>query len=116
MCSTSLKVAFLTAYLPPKVTQKGSVRRTYSKVIAQIGYLTCQVLSFANLKEDRAKAPRAIIKSITTLRTKVGKASARKVMIKWGKSCGALSLRVDADLHLGADRAESAWSVARGAL
>lgn len=68
---SSLAVAFIAAYLPPKVTQKGTVRRTYSKVIGQLGSVTCQVLSFANLKDDGAKAPRQIIANLTTLRAKV---------------------------------------------
>ncbi|ORY69419.1 hypothetical protein BCR35DRAFT_307980 [Leucosporidium creatinivorum] len=84
VCVTiGISVAFIAAYLPPKVTQKGTVRRTYSKVIGQLGSVTCQILSFANLKEDGAKAPRQIIANLTTLRAKVAKTNARKGMIKW---------------------------------
>ncbi|KAL8292379.1 hypothetical protein RQP46_001845 [Phenoliferia psychrophenolica] len=63
-----ITAAWLWAYLPPTSTQKETVRMTYAKVIGETGGVLCQVLSFANCKEDGAKPPKQIIANISALR------------------------------------------------
>ena len=41
---------------------------TYAKVIEETGGVLCQVLSFANCKEDGAKPPKQIVANIAALR------------------------------------------------
>ncbi|KAK4700228.1 hypothetical protein P7C70_g6023, partial [Phenoliferia sp. Uapishka_3] len=76
-----ITAAWLWAYLPPKSTQKETVRQTYAKVIGETGGVLCQVLSFANCKADKAKPPKQILKNIAALRAKVAKTTPRKAMI-----------------------------------
>lgn len=69
------------------MTQKGTVRRTYSKVIGQIGTALCQAVSYAHLKGDGArKPPPQIIANLGTLRLKVAKTTPRLGMIVYEPS------------------------------
>ncbi|KAM0786302.1 hypothetical protein ACM66B_001780 [Microbotryomycetes sp. NB124-2] len=82
-----ISIAFVGAYLPPKVTQKGTIRKTYAKVALQLGGVLCQVLSFALCKENKVtKPPRSVVKRITALRVKIGKTTARKQMVRFERS------------------------------
>lgn len=77
------QVAFVVAYIPPSVTQKGTIRRTYAKVTGRLGGTLCQILSFANCKQGVRKPPRQIMKDLATLRAKVAKTTQRKTMVKY---------------------------------
>ncbi|KAK4050247.1 hypothetical protein OIV83_003568 [Microbotryomycetes sp. JL201] len=82
-----ISIAFVGAYLPPKVTQKGTIRKTYAKVALQLGGVVCQVLSFALCKENRVtRPPKSVVKRITALRVKIGKTTARKQMVRFERS------------------------------
>ncbi|KAI5478848.1 hypothetical protein MNV49_004580 [Pseudohyphozyma bogoriensis] len=81
-----ITVAYIGALLPPKATQKETIRKTYGRVIAEMGGILCQVVSFANCKEDGAKAPKQIIKNIAALRLKVSKTTAAKGMVRFEMS------------------------------
>lgn len=81
-----ITAAWIWTYVPPKSTQKETVRQTYATVIGETGGVLCQgsspplrplepvltkslsVLSFANCKTDGAKAPKQILKNISALR------------------------------------------------
>lgn len=81
-----IAIAFVLSYLPPKVTQKGTVRRTYSKVIGQVGTAIAQVVSYAHLKGTVSKPPPRIIQNLALLRQKVAKTTPRKAMIAYEPS------------------------------
>ncbi|KAK4049887.1 hypothetical protein OIO90_005276 [Microbotryomycetes sp. JL221] len=80
-------IAFVGAYLPPKATQKGTIRKTYAKVAHQLGGILCQVLSFGLCKDNKVtKSPKGIVKRITGLRVKLAKTTARKAMVRFERS------------------------------
>ena len=64
-----ITASFVFCYLiPPKVTQKETVRRTYAKVLREMGGVVCQLLSFSNTKPGAGRPPRSIIANISALR------------------------------------------------
>lgn len=66
-----ITVAFIWSFLPPKATQKETVRKTYANVTKQLGTSLCQVVSYANCKKDKMPPPKVIVKNISALRAKV---------------------------------------------
>ncbi|SCV72848.1 BQ2448_4385 [Microbotryum intermedium] len=77
-------IAFLVAFIPPKVTQKKAIRKTYANVINSMGGVFCQIVSFAACKEDGSSArPTIILKNLAALRTKVSKTTASKMMVRF---------------------------------
>ncbi|KAM0749705.1 hypothetical protein T439DRAFT_326581 [Meredithblackwellia eburnea MCA 4105] len=78
-----ITAAWLWAYLPPRSTQKETVRKTYAKVIGETGGVLCQILSFANCKDGPTSPPKQIVANLAALRAKVSKAVPRKAMIRY---------------------------------
>ncbi|SCZ92065.1 BZ3500_MvSof-1268-A1-R1_Chr5-3g08313 [Microbotryum saponariae] len=77
-------IAFLVAFIPPKVTQKKAIRKTYANVINSMGGVFCQIVSFAACKEDGSGArPTIILKNLAALRTKISKTTASKMMVRF---------------------------------
>lgn len=73
-----------TNTVPPTITQKETVRRTYAKVIAEMGGTLCQIISFSNLRDDHPVVPpQLILQNIAALRTKVAKTSAARLFIRY---------------------------------
>ncbi|GAA5893885.1 hypothetical protein JCM5296_004627 [Sporobolomyces johnsonii] len=78
-----ISIAFVWTYVPPKTTQKTSIRRTYARCVEKMGGVMCQILSFANTKTKPAKPPKVIVKNISMLRMKVNKTTQAKAMVKY---------------------------------
>ncbi|CEQ41511.1 SPOSA6832_03240 [Sporobolomyces salmonicolor] len=76
-------VAFVWTYIPPKTTQKVSIRRTYARCVDQLGGVMCQILSFANTKTKPTKPPKVIVKNLAMLRMKVDKTTQAKAMARY---------------------------------
>jgi len=78
-----ISIAFVWTYVPPVTTQKISIRRTYSRVIDRLGACFAQIVSFANVKKGPSKPPKAIIKNIGTLRTRLAKTTQAATMTRY---------------------------------
>ncbi|GAA5921957.1 hypothetical protein JCM1841_005015 [Sporobolomyces salmonicolor] len=78
-----ISIAFVWTYIPPKTTQKVSIRRTYARCVDQLGGVMCQILSFANTKTKPTKPPKIIVKNLAMLRMKVDKTTQAKAMARY---------------------------------
>lgn len=66
--SLGITIAFIAAFLPPRVTQKATIRRTYANVIGRMGGVLCQILSHAHVKGDTSRTPKLIVQNLAVLR------------------------------------------------
>lgn len=78
-----ITAAFLWSFLPPKVTQKERVRKTYANVVKELGTAICQVVSFANCKKDDSPAPKVVVKNIGALRAQTQRTMLGISMIRY---------------------------------
>ncbi|GAA5954631.1 hypothetical protein JCM3765_003834 [Sporobolomyces pararoseus] len=78
-----ISIAFVWTYVPPVTTQKISIRRTYSRVIDRLGSCFAQIISFANVKKGPSRPPKAIVKNIGTLRTRLAKTTQAATMTRY---------------------------------
>ncbi|GAA5894372.1 hypothetical protein JCM6882_007642 [Rhodosporidiobolus microsporus] len=78
-----ISIAFVWGFVPPATRQKVTIRRTYAKVIGRTGDLICQILSFANTKDEPVKAPKVIVNNLTALRQRVNRTVQARLMAKY---------------------------------
>ncbi|GAA5957141.1 hypothetical protein JCM21900_003109 [Sporobolomyces salmonicolor] len=78
-----ISIAFVWTYIPPKTTQKVSIRRTYARCVDKLGGVMCQILSFANTKTKPTKPPKVIVKNLAMLRMQVDKTTQAKAMARY---------------------------------